>query len=124
MKKLILLVLLFASFASISWTQVHYPDNALSLNLVWSRVADVNGELGSVESVEFSGNLIVVKTNTGAANYVAESLDNMDLEEIIGTVAGDNTILVVVKESASSSAISKKLKSLFLFSFPERSVAI
>ena len=51
----------------------------------------------SVMSIQSAGNIVVVKTLSGSANAAAEAIDSMHLPEILGTMAGDNTILVVVK---------------------------
>ncbi|NLB52039.1 MAG: arginine repressor [Syntrophomonadaceae bacterium] len=51
-----------------------------------------------VASIEFSENIIVLKTLPGAAQSVASLIDAMGNEQIIGTVAGDDTILTVVKQ--------------------------
>ena len=51
----------------------------------------------SVLSISFAGNIIVIKTLSGSANVAAEAIDSMRLPEILGTMAGDNTILVVVR---------------------------
>ena len=62
--------------------------------------------------VESSGNLVVVSTPAGAANAVAEALDRAGLEGIAGTIAGDNTILIVAKEGTRGKALAKKLREL------------
>ena len=51
----------------------------------------------SLLSVAASGNLIVVKTLNGSANVAAEALDSLHWPEILGTIAGDNTILLVIR---------------------------
>lgn len=51
----------------------------------------------SVMSVDDAGNLVVLKTLSGSAPSAAEAIDNSKWPEIIGTIAGDNTILVIVK---------------------------
>ncbi len=51
----------------------------------------------SVLSIAGAGNLIVLKTLTGSANAAAEGIDSFQWPEIIGTIAGDNTILVIIK---------------------------
>ena len=48
-------------------------------------------------SVESSGNLAVVRTPPGGAQFLASSLDNSGIKSIIGTIAGDDTVLVVSK---------------------------
>lgn len=45
-----------------------------------------------------SGNLAVLRTPPGAAQFLASALDRSGLSEIVGTIAGDDTILVVVRE--------------------------
>lgn len=66
----------------------------------------------SVKSCEMAGeNLVVVKTIPGAANYIAEWVDEEIREGIVGTVAGDNTFFVAVKTKKSGQNIIKKLSS-------------
>jgi transcriptional regulator of arginine metabolism len=66
----------------------------------------------SVLSIEYSGNLIVIKTMTGSANAAAESLDALGWKEIIGSIAGDNTILLIISENQHPSEISERLRNL------------
>lgn len=49
-------------------------------------------------SMEFSGTIGVIKTRAGHANSVCYALDVLDLPEILGTIAGDDTIFVVLRE--------------------------
>lgn len=65
----------------------------------------------SVVGLDFSENLIVVKTTPGAAQAVALVIDNEGLREIIGTVAGDDTVIVVVKPISAVARIVKKFRS-------------
>ena len=65
-----------------------------------------------VAGVEPSGNLVVVWTPPGAANAVAEVLDHATLPGLLATVAGDNTILVVVRENAKAASVAKRLREL------------
>ena len=51
-----------------------------------------------VIAVEASGNLVILRTAPGNAQAMAAILDRTQLEEVAGTVAGDDTILVVVRE--------------------------
>ncbi|MDR1625930.1 MAG: ArgR family transcriptional regulator [Spirochaetia bacterium] len=61
-------------------------------------------------SIEFSHNLGVVRTLTGHANSVALALDNLGMEEILGTIAGDDTVLMVMREGAAGAHIIDKLR--------------
>ena len=51
----------------------------------------------SVRSIAGAGNLIVCKTNTAAAQTAAEFIDNLKWPEIVGTIAGDNTVLAIIQ---------------------------
>ena len=47
---------------------------------------------------DFSGNLVVLRTPPGAAQFLASALDRSGLPEVVGTIAGDDTILVVARQ--------------------------
>jgi transcriptional regulator of arginine metabolism len=64
---------------------------------------------GFATSVEASGNLLVIKTLPGTANAVASGLDRSGLDDVLGTVAGDDTIVVVVRESAGGRKVARTL---------------
>lgn len=65
--------------------------------------------LSGVESIEFSGNLAVIKTRPGFANGVASVIDSHGLYEILGTIAGDDTILLISREGVSKSDVVNAL---------------
>lgn len=52
-------------------------------------------------SIDFSHNIAVVKTLVGYANAVASGLDRLNFYEILGTIAGDDTIMIILKEGIS-----------------------
>jgi len=60
---------------------------------------------GAVISIEFSGHLAVMKTKPGYASAIAWDIDNKGASEILGTIAGDDTILVIPREGVSREAI-------------------
>ena len=62
-------------------------------------------------SVESSGNLAVVRTPPGGAQFLASSIDNSGIKSIIGTIAGDDTVLVVSKKSNGGADLAKELLS-------------
>ena len=66
----------------------------------------------TVRSIDHSGNIVLMKTLSGCANAAAETLDSLDLDHVIGSVAGDNTILLVVDDPANSQAVVDHLNSL------------
>jgi transcriptional regulator of arginine metabolism len=56
-----------------------------------------------------SGNLVVLRTPPGAAQFLASALDRSGLPEIVGTIAGDDTILVVAPEDLGGRALAQRL---------------
>jgi len=66
----------------------------------------------SVVSINYSENLILVRTLPGTANAVASCLDNVVWKEIIGTVAGDDTILVIIKPKEAVPAVINRMNNL------------
>ncbi len=60
-------------------------------------------------SIEFSGNLAVVKTRPGYAMAIAAEIDKKAAEYILGTVAGDDTILLIPKENVSRDEVLASL---------------
>lgn len=66
----------------------------------------------SLVSVDSSGNIIVVKTLSGSANVAAEALDNLGWQEILGTIAGDNTIFIVVRNETDTAEITNRIRKL------------
>jgi len=49
-------------------------------------------------SINFSGNIGVIKTRPGYASSIAWNIDNRDIPQILGTIAGDDTIFIVIKK--------------------------
>jgi transcriptional regulator of arginine metabolism len=62
-----------------------------------------------VADVTSSANLVVVRTPPGCAHVVASALDRAGLPEVIGTVAGDDTVLVIAAEGQKGSGLARKL---------------
>ncbi len=63
-------------------------------------------------SAEHSGNLVVLRTQPGAASYLASALDRSGLTSIIGTIAGDDTVMVVTRDPAGGPAVCHELTEL------------
>lgn len=66
----------------------------------------------SLLSVASSGNLIVVKTLNGSANVAAEALDSLHWPEILGTIAGDNTILLVIRSTEDVTTVMGRIQEM------------
>lgn len=65
-----------------------------------------------VVEVAHSGNLVVLRTPPGSAHVVGSALDRAGLAHILGTVAGDDTLLVVVNEAVGGAAMASELAEL------------
>jgi transcriptional regulator of arginine metabolism len=65
-----------------------------------------------VRKIDWSGQLLVLKTAPGEANPVGLALDHLKWPEVVGTVAGDDTLLVVVKEGVPARRLAKKILDL------------
>lgn len=66
----------------------------------------------SVVSVDFAENIVVVTCLSGAAPAVGEAIDNLRWQEILGTVAGDNTVLVVARARDKAPVVTERLEGL------------
>ena len=66
----------------------------------------------SVISVESAQNLLVVKTLSGTAHAAASAIDAMSNPMILGTIAGDDTILVIVKDTEQAEIVKKEITQL------------
>ncbi len=79
------------------WSGYYYtlPESELVSESEKSYIQDVRR---GILSIEFSGNIGVVKTRPGHANSVCFSVDVLSLPEILGTVAGDDTIFIILRE--------------------------
>ena len=60
-------------------------------------------------SINFSGNMGVIKTRPGYASSIAYNLDNSEIEDILGTIAGDDTIFIVIREGADTAEITRTI---------------
>jgi len=71
------------------------------------RLARLLGEL--LISAEASANVAVLRTPPGASNFLASALDRASLSEVLGTIAGDDTILVVSRDPQGGRALVEQL---------------
>ena len=66
----------------------------------------------SVVEMNYANNLIVIRTLPGSAHVAAEAVDNLKWPEVLGTIAGDNTILVIVRSNEEVEAVIKRFRSI------------
>src|SRR5882757_1021633 len=75
-----------------------------------SRLARLLGEL--LVSSDASGNLAVLRTPPGAAHFLASALDRAALHDVVGTIAGDDTIVIVAREPLTGAELADRLTAL------------
>jgi transcriptional regulator of arginine metabolism len=75
-----------------------------------ARLARLCGEL--LVSAEASGNLVVLRTPPGAANFLASSMDKAELGDVLGTIAGDDTVLVISRDPVGGEALARRFLAL------------
>ena len=63
-------------------------------------------------SVNFSGNIGVIKTRPGYASSIAYNIDNSNIPYILGTIAGDDTIMIVVREDSTEKDVVNALSAV------------
>ena len=102
-----------AKAASMSGNYVYVLPN----ETMYKRVSTPNNiremmQVPGFVSINFSGNMGVIKTRPGYASAIAWNIDNSDIPEIIGTIAGDDTIFVVIKEGVRHQDVSEALLSV------------
>ena len=61
-------------------------------------------------SINFSGNMAVIKTRPGYASSIAYNIDNSDIPEILGTIAGDDTIFIVKRQGVANDEVIERLR--------------
>lgn len=67
----------------------------------------------AVVSIESAQNIVVVKTHSGMANAVALCIDHLGLSGMLGSVAGDDTVIIVVRDNATSESFCDTLATAF-----------
>ena len=72
-----------------------------------SRLARLTEEL--VVGVEHSANIVVLRTPPGAAQFLASAIDHTALPEVIGTVAGDDTVLLVTRDPSGGADVAARV---------------
>jgi transcriptional regulator of arginine metabolism len=87
------------------YAAVGEPSNGLSARMI--RVFS-----DTVMSIESSANILLIRTLSGSANAAAEAVDALRWPEILGTIAGDNTIMIIVRQEFSAEDVVNRLRAL------------
>lgn len=109
-------------FKEINISKMPHPEKGyiyVSAENIVSRSEFGTSNLGdAIMGVKFSGNMGVIITKSGYANAIGVIVDSRKSPYILGTVAGDNTIIMVLREDASH----KLIMDVLISAFPELSV--
>ena len=83
------------------------PNTQLGESIVSTNVTD------NILGIAFSGNMCVITTKPGYASAISVPIDSRGIHEILGTIAGDNTILLILRENFSMESLMNQLYLLF-----------
>ena len=86
------------------------PEHAKEASAPDDHLRRVMGEF--VVEVSHSGSLVVLRTPPGSAHVIASAVDRSGFRDVLGTVAGDDTLLVVCAEGADSTKVADQLAAL------------
>ena len=85
------------------------PNDTMYKRVTTPRMASEMLQSSGFVSISFSGNMGVIKTRPGYASSIAYNIDNGHTPSIIGTIAGDDTIFIVIKEGSKQSYVVDEL---------------
>lgn len=86
------------------------PQPAIDSAVALARLARICREL--LVSAEASANLVVLRTPPGAAQYMASAVDHATVPDILGTIAGDDTVLVIARDADGGVAVAEHFTTL------------
>ncbi len=82
----------------------------LELDVAWTQLAKLCAEMGI--TVSASANIAVVKTPPGAAQYFGSGLDKANWDAVLGTIAGDDTVMVICRDRDGGHAVAAHLAAM------------
>ena len=83
------------------------PNNTSNDHVVSTNISD------NITDIAFSGNMCVISTKPGYASAISVPIDNKGISEVLGTIAGDNTILLILREGFDMESLMEQLYMLF-----------
>ena len=83
------------------------PNNSLDDLVISPNITD------NITDIAFSGNMCVISTKPGYASAISVPIDNRGISEILGTIAGDNTILLILRDGFDMDMLMEQLYMLF-----------
>ncbi|MDP3893066.1 arginine repressor [Nocardioides sp.] len=86
------------------------PSRSRETEAAAGRLARLCSEL--LVSAEASANLVILRTPPGAAQFLASAFDHAELGDVLGTIAGDDTVLVIGRDAAGGTALAQRFLAL------------
>ena len=86
------------------------PEQLGAANWAGPRLASIIREWA--RSIEAAGNLLVIRTPPGSAHLVGVALDQAELPEVAGTISGDDTVFVALRDASTAGALTDRLEAL------------
>jgi transcriptional regulator of arginine metabolism len=86
------------------------PRPATGSSAAQSRLAKLVREV--LVTAEASANLVILRTPPGAAQYLASAIDHSSPDDVIGTIAGDDTVLMICRDPAGGAAVARRFTDL------------
>jgi transcriptional regulator of arginine metabolism len=86
------------------------PQSGVQQEILDARLAKLCSEL--VVTAEASANMVVLRTPPGAANFLALAIDHSVLPSVLGTIAGDDTVLLICREADGGAAVAARFLEL------------
>ena len=65
-----------------------------------------------ITGFDYAGNIIVIKTMPGLAGAAASAIDGMNMSVVVGTIAGDDTVLIVMRDNNAAATFCGEIKNL------------
>ena len=88
------------------------PNETMYKRVTTQRLATEMMQMSGFLSINFSGNLGVIKTRPGYASSIAYNIDSSGFEEILGTIAGADTIFIALREGVSHDTVIDRLSTI------------
>ena len=83
------------------------PNNTRNDHSISTNISD------NITDIAFSGNMCVITTKPGYASAISVPIDNLNCPGILSTIAGDNTVLIIMREDANRNAVIESLIRIF-----------
>lgn len=103
-------------FKKMRITKVMLTDGTYKYTVPKAEEISVSNKLSTmlsqcIHTVDFAMNIVVVKSLSGTANAAAAAIDSLHLNDVVGTIAGDDTLMIVARSERSAHALCDILKS-------------